>query len=337
MVTLLDERFKNGLELIKKLDKKRWEIQKEPEYPEYFLPRSNFTAEERILIHWITYITDRILNTTIIWTDLHRIFSFWVKEYLKDMTVDKLFDKNKGFIGVNGECKKSRFSYDDFKHIKRTLEILKNYNKSLVKFILEQLIQLGEEDKNIVRKIACALFLLSYDSLDEKETFEILRNKEKFNTYYLDWEKSSRRGKKRLWAAFRDYIRVGSDWRQDFLDALKKLNADEKYIKLWDKLGKEFHYLNQLELPGDIWNAEPEFINEFLIPLANAIGISSKNKTKITPNNVSEFVRNVCDKLQKEYGEEIFPEQFDFVWGGELLKEFLAEFKGKPLNKFIKT
>jgi hypothetical protein len=150
------------------------------------------------------------------------------------------------------------------------------------------------------------------------------------------WEKRSRLGKKRLWAAFRDYIKVGSCWRQDFLEALKNLKVDEKYIKLWKTLGEDFYYLNQLELPGDIWNAKPEFAKAFLIPLANSLGIPI-DKKKITPENVPELVRKICTKLQEEYGEQIFPEQFDFVWGGELLDEFLTEYGEKALTRFLKT
>lgn len=333
MAKTLEGVLKKGVELVKKLDKERWKDFKPTE--KYYMDREKFTSEERILIHWITYITDRIIKARIVWTDLHNVFSFWIKEYLKDRSIDSLFDKNRGFVGPNREYKKSAYWHEDFKCIKRTFEILKNYNKSLVKFILDQLERFGETEKNIVRKIACALFLLSYDSVNKDDVLKILTNKNKFETYYSEWEKRSRIGKKRLWAAFRDYIRIGSYWREDFLEALKKLEVEEKYIILWKRFGEDFHYLNQLELPGDIWNANEEFAKTFLRPLAMGIGILLPKK--ITPQNVPELVRKICTKLQEEYNEQIFPEQFDFVWGGELLEKFLAEYKGSSLKKFIKT
>ena len=62
--------------------------------------------------------------------------------------------------------------------------------------------------------------------------------------------------KKRLWAAFRDYVKDGPV-RPIFIKALEEIRTEEKYIKLWESFGNNFCFLNQLELPGDVWNNDP--------------------------------------------------------------------------------
>ncbi len=327
---MLSKKLLKGIEIIQKMEPKRVrELYGEGHFGEYYLDKNDFSPDERLLIHWITYITNRQMLIKNVWNRIQKVLSFWVKEYKKEWSeqvIKELYDSKKGFKGHDGTFVKSRFYKDDYENIKRTLDILKNYNKSFAEFIYRLLEMFGTEDEKIVRKIASALFLLSYDKdYNTNEALKILSDKNKLENYYNSWEKEATKGKKRLWAAFRDYIKEGSVYREDLLEAFRKMGVPEKYIEFWKKLGTDFLYLNQLELPGDVWNANPEFAREFLKPLAKELRINIKGSIK--PQNVSKLVRMICDKLQEDYGKKIYPEQFDFTFiSEELVEEFFSEY-----------
>ena len=49
-------------------------------------------------------------------------------------------------------------------------------------------------------------------------------------------------------------------------------------------------------------------------------------------DNVSQVVREVCDKLNNEYGLEVYPEMLDFTWENSLRNKFLDSNKGNKID-----
>jgi len=315
--------LKEDLDLIKKLDRGRWMHEKSSR--EFYEPETNFSSDEKILCHWITYVTNRIIPADQVWKNLHKIFSYWVKEYKKTIDPEKFleenFDKDNGFRGYDEICGKSRYPEVDFKNIRKTLLVLENYDKSLVKFVSELLTRF-KDDKKVVRKIACALYLITYDNkLDEDKTLYLLNSKKEFERYYKRWEKKVCQNKKRLWAAFRDYIK-NPYYQKNFIETLHQIEVDNELVELWRKFGEEFDYLNQLELPGDRWNER--FAREYLIPLAIYLGIKN-----VHSKNVSELARSISEHLYNRYKIEFYPELFDFSFNDKFRTEFFKKRKTK--------
>jgi len=332
----LEEYWVDSIDLIKKLDRERWSSYKGESDLDNLI---DLSASEKILTHWIIYITDRLTKvknknkTKGLWERALPIFSSWVKDYSRNGNINKiemLHNAKDGFIyyiadSPKEQLFKSRYHNDDMKNIKRTLLILNDYDRNLLKFIATQIDRFRDKE-DVIRRIACNLFILTYETKNDiDETKDLLADEKKFEEYYTKWRKSRTQNKKRLWAAFRDYLKHPKV-RDYCTKAFRDMNRTD-LVTLWEIFGKEFNYLNQLELPGDVWNQKPGFTKTFLAPLALILDIES-----LELKNVSQVARDVCDKLNDKYGLNIYPEMLDFTWEDKLREEFLKKSRDKKIK-----
>ena len=184
--------------------------------------------------------------------------------------------------GVREVQFKSRFVTTDFCSIYYTLYILEKVaEKSLIQYI-KKVIQLHLDpqtnrldekySKDIIKRIAFALYILTYQSnkikkkeqsiedyisevkksaeSQNKEVNQILNDLKEFNSGYNKFSAERIYKCKRVWCALRDYMKWG-------------LFCGYFSNKLLTVLGDnicDIKYLEQLELPGDVWNNNSTFI-----------------------------------------------------------------------------
>ena len=162
----------------------------------------------------------------------------------------------------------SRYVTVDYQNILQTLEVLDNYEvtingkkykRNIVAFILHFIQKFKGKDDLLIR-IACALHLLTYQ-LDRKKAnygkiIKILKNDEKFEEKLKEFKRTSTKGKKRLWCCIRDYKK--GLYFKIFTNAIKEVASNNSYaedfIETWKSLP-----MDQIELPGDVWNNSPLF------------------------------------------------------------------------------
>ena len=330
----LEAGWRDRIDLIKQLDEKRWiSYQDESDLDGL----KGLSASEKILTHWITYVTDRLIkvktkdkNKTM-WKKAIPVFASWVKEYTKNGDIEKLerfWNEKRGFVSLaNANNYKPRFPKKDKKTILRTFSILdgEDYNRNFIKFLTKPLDRF-KDDEDVIRRIVCYLFLLTYETkYDERKTIALISDHVEFEKYYIRWIGEKTRNKKRLWAAFRDYIKHGK-LKRYFIESLTEIGRED-LIPYWEKFGKEFKYLNQLELPGDVWNKKPTFTKAFLAPL-----IMKLDTETFRLEDVSQVAREICDELNKKYDAEIYPEMLDFTFEDSLRGEFLEKFPYKGIK-----
>lgn len=127
-----EEKFLLFLDTIHWLDKKRWE---EPR--EWGLKEACEDLDEKkkynqiILTHWLTYIHNRVKSAETLWEDTAPVMKNLVDDYYNKVEseddVNKIHSKYEDKIG-GMHC--------DRESVIRTLKILLEYDKSLVKFLL---------------------------------------------------------------------------------------------------------------------------------------------------------------------------------------------------------
>jgi hypothetical protein len=297
-----------GLRIIRWLDNKRWQSQSWSWNAEW---AHGLSPDQAIITHWLTYITDRQMPAFEVWNRGAPVFRAWVAEYSKrvEFKPRNWYSKGEGFKDGHGEHFKSRYHSNDFKSIQKTLTILRSYDNSLVRYVAEFLEQ-NRDDREVLRRLACALFLLTYESKSSSETAKILEHR--FDSYYDRWKDHRWSGKKRLWAALRDYVKLGSDGRMHFIKALTELGYSSGLIQLYSSFGQELRFLDQLELPGDVWNNNRIFVENYLKRLGHQVGIEVSDQD-IRRNTVNKKVREICEKA-RALGFGAYPEQFDVTY-----------------------
>ena len=129
------------MRVIQWLDEKRWCSE-----TNYNLIRNsifdNLADDKKILVHWISYITDRQMPFEKIWTDGGIVFAGIIYEYSNGRKYDDLkkfinIDNNKIKFQYNENTFASRFVSTDLKSILLTLKILSSdlYNGNLLEYI----------------------------------------------------------------------------------------------------------------------------------------------------------------------------------------------------------
>ena len=307
------------LRVIQWLDDKRWGIGRirDPALPSMTLADS----ETQVLAHWLTYVTDRQMPAKDVWEKGWPVFESWARAYIAapDSTLSTLkqhyssrdsSDDKKRFKEIDGPGSfGSRYHPDDFACISRTLRILNiRFHARMSNFMIERISSARKGPKTeVVRRIAASLFLLTYDhERREREALEILGDPGLFERYYHVWEKHATEDKKRLWASLRDYTKEGSSSRDDFIGMLDR--RDQNAAQFWHGIAKDFDYMNQLELPGDVWNDNPIFRENLLNPIAITLGVS-------TTGRVSDLARLITEAANKIDGTLlVYPEQLDVTY-----------------------
>jgi len=303
------------------LDSRRWKIEENYNFINFF--RDDLTDCEKILTHWICYITDRQMPFEIVWEKGGYVFSELVYEYSRNglspqKILNKHYEKYQDKKGKerfrfksthNNVTFASRYVNDDYQHILQTLEILncQNYQRNIVVYIVDIMRKFQSKDDLLIRE-ACGLHLLTYQLEGKKASPEkiikIINDIKEFEKKLKEFKKTSTNGKKRLWCSVRDYKK--GLYHEIFNNAIKEVvsnNDAEELIEVWNKLP-----MDQIELPGDVWNNSPLFRNNLF---AKVLDIESIPKTWGMP----KIIRELYNQLKKD--EEIndfYPEQFDVTF-----------------------
>ena len=299
------------------LDNKRWNTEDNYNFINFF--RENLSNSEKILTHWICYITDRQMPFEAVWDKGGYVFSELVYEYersklLPQQILNAHYEKYKDnkskerfrFTSSDNTTFASRYVTDDYQNILNTLEILNYYERNIINFIVNIIKRFKDREVLLIR-IACSLHLLTYQ-LDGKKSnpqrnLRVLNDEQEFEKIVEFFKKNSTLGKKRLWCCIRDYKK--GLYHKVFSEAIKEVTGREasKFISIWDNLPME-----QIELPGDVWNNSPLFINNLF---AKILAFDSIPKTWGMP----EIIRDVYKQL-KGFVEinDFYPEQFDITF-----------------------
>lgn len=209
-------------------------------------------------------------------------------------------------------CFIPRYYPSDYKSILSTFSILKEFDFNITKFIISVLENIIEE-KDLIRKLLFALYLLSYYEIKQSNAVDInfknfynesknrankvkniLTDKTKFKTKYDDFKKVTIFEQKRVWCSLRDFFK-SPEFKEYFFSSLK--NEGFKHIK---KLKSE-SLLIQFELPGDVWNNNPKFRKCVL----------QGTEYKDNKGSFGKLLREIYSKKNITSG---YPEQFDITF-----------------------
>jgi len=222
---------------------------------------------------------------------------------------EKYLDKDKEkfrFKSSDNTTFASRYITDDYQNILNTLEVLNYYQRNIINFIVN-IIRRFKDKEDLLIRIACGLHLLTYQldskKANSKETLRILNDEQEFEKKVEFFKRNATSGKKRLWCCIRDYKK--GLYHKVFTEAIREVTGwkASKFISIWDNLPME-----QIELPGDVWNNSPLFKDNLF---SKRLDIDSIPKTWGLP----EIIRDIYKQL-KDSGEinDFYPEQFDITF-----------------------
>ncbi len=329
------------------LDIARWQYDFNYNLINYF--SNDLTEDEKLLTHWICYITDRRTPFRRIWDVGGFVFSQLVQEMKKAKNLDLMnhnISENSYFIkkenngyafrskvkaGKNSILIKegfeenkfpeflSRYYPADFKSILSTFDILKDkrFDINFTRYIIHAL-NLLKEEKDIIPKLLFALYLLTYydigkpssaDLSDFKILLDLVKKRTKnvkkilfelelFKEEYHNFKKNKIIfNQKRAWCALRDYIKSPEFKRYLFISLTNEGCKDFEFLK-------SEAILNQLELPGDVWNNSDKF-KDCVFQSTPYHNLELKSP---------ELLRKIYNENKVEKGyPEIFDITFDFV------------------------
>jgi len=247
----------------------------------------------KVLTHWLCYITDQQRPYEQVWNEGGPVFAEVVSEYLSTakqghhvLDILQAYTRSTGpgqvdeFVSRRQELQgqpiryKPRFGMHQLS-IARTLGLLPQYGGDIVAYLSANeefwLGPTGGSD-SLIWRMAFLLYLLSYDQITrgmlsfhrqrddflrdlqdrEQEVGRLLNDKASLENRYRRWVRGER-FHKRLWAAFRDYLKPGSYYEKVFMRhfgevgssaATHLFNSDRNEVLSW------------LELPGDTWNLQ---------------------------------------------------------------------------------
>lgn len=299
------------------LDVKRWCNESNYNFINFF--RNDLTNSEKILTHWLCYITDRQMPFEVVWEKGGYVFSELVHAYSSDNCSSKEL-LNKYYEGYSNDQKKRRYRFkstgntvfasryitDDYQNILQTLQVLENYDRNIVKYILE-IIRKYQTKQDLLIRIACGLCILTYQlgrgkKANPEKATQIINGGNKFEQTYTTFRANSTDKKKRLWCSIRDYKK--GLYNTIFNEAIREVagNQAEGLIILWNNLP-----MNQIELPGDVWNNSPLFKDNLF---ASVLDMSSISKSWSMPRIIRELYKG----FQTEDTILFYPEQFDITF-----------------------
>lgn len=245
--------------------------------------------DEKLLTHWLCYITDQQRPYEQVWEQGGPIFAEIVRAYttsrsdplnaLKQFTMPAkrpsgvdLFTAKVQVAGGKSLSFTPRFGVQMFS-IATTLDALERYNRSLTEYLAAHWGFCTQESQSDgddpTHRIAFLLYLLSYWEITtgltsvhrrrfrqavERRTrrlLKILSRPETLQQTYDSWLSQSDRYHKRLWAALRDYVKPGSTYRAYLLEALEAIDRAD-IVTFFQS--HEIEVLRGLEVPGDVWN-----------------------------------------------------------------------------------
>jgi hypothetical protein len=267
-------------------------------------------AGDRILAHWLAYITDRRRPWEDVWYRGALIFSRVAVDYAREKppprAVDEFLESYRTPVAQGEKMRgwpcpvdddvpdrsrpyRSRYPDDDTS-IYRTLKLLAHLGWSLDNWLKELIHDLAGQG-DALRRMAQRLDILTYRlSIPEDEALSLLSNEEELAKDFLRWNPRAHADRKRLWAALRDYRKPGSRWH----DYLQDCGVN------WPQ---ENFDLAQLELPGDVWNTR--FFEHLVEPLARRAGVPITGNSSLVARRIYEVVVGVEPDIA------FYPEQLD--------------------------
>ncbi|RLG44805.1 MAG: hypothetical protein DRN81_03610 [Thermoproteota archaeon] len=254
-----------------------------------------------ITAHWLLYIFDLQERAEYIWTHFPLFYS--LAKTLKQKQDSKHIE-NKYILQDSlrdpwtGRQFKHRF-YTAKPHLlketlTRTIKNLSDHNGSLTAYINDKLTKCDHvTSENWIRLTAVALYQLTYETSNKTEDlYEYAKNRNFIQNGNIEPWKIKVGGNKRLWSALRDYI-MDPYLRKLLLKNMDNENPAKTYLENMEKsiIESESH-LNQLELPGDIWNQK--FQQEHMKKLKNM-----KIPRKIIVKDARTSIRRLYHWLQQ--------------------------------------
>lgn len=336
-------------EIIRWLDDARWN---EEETKKVLIPGPVFEKlgnSQKILVHWLAYITDQQRPYQEVWMRGGPIFAEIVSEYrqghidsielLKDFTnqgdrtdrTDRFESKIQLIDGEKIEYT-PRFGMHILS-IARTLYLLKFFDCDIVQYLSQhweflESVKQGIDGDNLTSRIAFLLYLLSYAEITRgilsfhRHERAIMRDLRNYGSRLkrllgdtseltLQFEKWSKRDKyhKRLWAGLRDYLKPRSTFREYLLGALDNLREERFKCFVRDQQNE---ILESLELPGDIWNLR--FMKRIF------------EEKMGSPEELRAQYQNL--RVSHNIGTRFYPEQFDvsFSFSPYMCEEIMEEY-----------
>lgn len=285
----------------------------------------------KLLTHWLCYITDQQRPYEQVWNQGGPVFAEVIGEYLSNtQSIEDVLELLSSFTeslgdGMIDEYVSQKQELEGFAikytprfgmhqlSIARTLGMLLPFQKDITKYLSVNegfLLRVDNEWDSLTWRMAFLLYLLSYDQIRkgmlsyhsqktdffhdlqyrEKEFQSLLHDVNRLENRYRRWIRRER-FHKRLWAAFRDYLKPGSYFEAVFMKCFKGTERGT-IVSLLDK---RYEILPWLELPGDTWNLQ------FSWKLFGADIASPRD------------LRNNYTKLRKGslISSSFYPEQFD--------------------------
>jgi hypothetical protein len=247
---------------------------------------------DTVLAHWLTYIFDYRMSAENLWNEVFPIMVHIAYHYSRGDSCRQIIREHVKSVKSKSGNENFEFHAEQstFKHrfggthhldkcLERTLLRLEAYDRNLVTFMLEK--SKDSSDDRWVRDTYCTLYRLTYT------------NEQKIDYWH-----------KRTWSALRDYLK-GCFHRKYVCKALEeyKKKYPDHVLKRW--INPE-PYLDQLELPGDIWNNE--FFEKIKTYVKNIAGKEYRNKSP-------RAIRDIYDRLKEEaVKRKLYPEQFDVTF-----------------------
>ena len=182
--TLQEDKMQEKFQIMHFLDSARWQKSKAKFYPNFAYPKTqnanDLSFDEKLLTHWLLYITDRQMSFRQIWDKGGFVFSEIARTFMANKNIDHLTKFKTNFIAVgndgyqfqstieyeqvsdeqqkrlaryytNNELKaltnivfKSRFYTDDYVCMLHTLYALQGYDGSLTNYLAKVLKQVGQ-------------------------------------------------------------------------------------------------------------------------------------------------------------------------------------------------
>jgi len=325
------------LGIFSKLDEIRWSNRTNYNLINYCY--EDLTPDEKLLTHWLCYITDRQTPFMRIWEVGGYVFSYFVRTYTREsfspqQVFYEYYDKHSAqfhvplispnkrlsSFGINSGPVKfaSRYMPADAISIWRTAYLLDRLSQKSFAGFLKMIVHDEIDNHSAIRKMAAMLHFLSYVDIGqikstgvEKRINEIIPHLElQISKIKSDPNKFIEKvalgfypyNKKRLWCSIRDYLK--SPEFNDFLvQALN--NEDSSQAKRWMRNDLNLKLaLETIELPGDVWNNNKTFKDGLFTPYLNQIP-----KTWDMPRTVREIYKEQKSKL-----EGFYPEQLDVTF-----------------------
>jgi hypothetical protein len=321
------------LETFAPLDEARWRSQ--PDLTLVNLCEDALSSGEKLLAHWLAYITDRQTPFRRVWEVGGYVLSHLVHAYVsapatnvRDVFDDYLRNADGRFLldcqleehnrrleryGVHeGPVQfASRYMPEDAALIFRTLAVLDSVaGRSMGRFV-GQTVEPGLAFDDAILSVARGLDQLTYcvggalstSGLEKRLEKEVVRAP---RFQLEEGHKMPHFSRKRLWAALRDYLKH-PELNTYFVNALKEANVPG--ADRWARSNPELvAALHVLELPGDVWNNAETFRTGLFSPY-----LAGERKSWGMPRTI----REIYDRLAAEDEIRFYPEQldvtFDFV------------------------